>query len=98
MTDHHFIHRGTSFVWDAAKNAGNLRLHGIRFEDAVQAFFDPFVRVVDASRNDQLRDKLIGRLDDDRLFAVVHLEVEGEAFRIISAWPASLEERAIYDS
>ena len=45
-----------------------------------------------------MRDKLIGYLDDNRLFAVVHLELEGESYRIVSAWPASPAERDIYDS
>lgn len=42
-----------------------------------------------------MRDKLIGYLDDNRLFAVVHLELEGESYRIVSASPA---ERDIHDS
>ena len=98
MPDQSFIYRGTSFVWDADKNARNLREHGIGFEEAVQAFFDPFARVVDGSRNDQARDKLIGSVDDGRLLAVIHLELDGDAYRVISAWPASPAERATYDS
>jgi len=98
VPDIHFIYRGTSFLWDSNKNSRNLRDHGISFEHAVQAFFDPFARVVDGSRNDQARDKVIGYLDDSRLFAVVHLELDGDAYRIISAWPASPAERELYDS
>lgn len=83
---------------DADKNARNQWNHGVDFKVAVQAFFDPFARVVDGSRNGDMRDKLIGYLDDNRLFAVVHLELEGESYRIVSAWPASPAERDIYDS
>lgn len=90
--------RGVGFVWDSDKDARNQRQHGIGFHDAAEAFFDPFVRVVDASRNDQLRDKLIGYLDDNRLIAVVNVEMEDDTWRIISAWPASPAERNHYDS
>jgi uncharacterized protein len=29
------------FAWDARKAAGNLRKHGVSFEEASSAFFDP---------------------------------------------------------
>ncbi len=35
-------------------------LNGITFQQASEDFFDPFVVVVDASRNDEARDALIG--------------------------------------
>jgi uncharacterized DUF497 family protein len=98
MADVTYVRSGTSFVWDDGKDAANLHRHGISFRVAVEAFFDPFARVVDASRHHQNRDKLIGYLDDQRLFAVVHLEMDGDAYRIISAWPATPSERAYYDS
>ncbi|AKC87301.1 BrnT family toxin [Pseudoxanthomonas suwonensis] len=98
MADVTYVRSGTSFVWDDGKDAANQHRHGIAFRVAAEAFFDPFARVVDASRHQQDRDKLIGYLDDKRLVAVVHLELDGDAYRIISAWPATTEERAYYDS
>ncbi|UEO01039.1 BrnT family toxin [Acidiferrobacter thiooxydans] len=40
---------GVRFEWDAEKATANLRKHGVSFEIAREAFFDPFVRVVEAS-------------------------------------------------
>ena len=34
------------FVWDPAKAESNQRKHGVRFEDAVQVFFDPLLALV----------------------------------------------------
>ena len=86
------------FVWDPAKAESNHRKHGIRFDEAVEAFFDPFLRLIDASRNDQARDAVVGYDGRGRLLYVVHLVIEADAIRIVSARGASAEERALYDS
>ena len=72
--------------------------HGIRFDEAVEAFFDPFLRLIDASRNDQARDAVVADDGRGRLLYVVHLVIEADAIRIVSARGASAEERALYDS
>lgn len=42
---------GITFAWNADKaNANKHRHDGISFEQAAQAFFGPFMKVVDASR------------------------------------------------
>ncbi|MCF8169134.1 MAG: BrnT family toxin [Rhodoferax sp.] len=52
---------GTDFVWDVRKAAGNPGKHdGITFEQAASVFFDPLFRLVDAERNDEARDAIIG--------------------------------------
>lgn len=91
-------HKGATFVWDMEKARRNEAKHGVRFDEAVEAFFDPFLRVVDASRNDQARDAVVGYDGQGRLLYVVHLVVEADAIRIVSARRASAEERALYDS
>jgi len=59
--DIHFELNGTTFIWNAKKAAANPVKHdGICFEQAVTVFFDPFFRLVDASRNDEARDAVIG--------------------------------------
>jgi len=88
---------GTSFVWDEDKNFININRHSITFESAAAAFFDPFFRVEDASRNDEQRDAVIGFDANQRLLYVVHIEVEGEYIRIISARRATIKERNRYD-
>ncbi len=89
----------TSFRWDTAKASANIRKHeGVSFEDAAWVFFDPFLRLVDASRNEEARHAVIGYDRQGRLLYVVHVEVEGEFIRIISARKATREEREYYDS
>jgi uncharacterized DUF497 family protein len=90
---------GVRFSWDLDKARRNLVKHdGIAFERAVEAFFDPFLRLVDAARNDEARNAVIGRDVSGRLLYVVHLEINEEVIRIISARRATLKEREYYDS
>ena len=56
-------------------------------------FFDPFFRVVEAERNDEARDAVIGFDATGRLLFVVHVEVADTFIRIISARRATNEER-----
>jgi uncharacterized protein len=99
MSDHLFEFNGVTFVWDRRKAIANPRLHdGVTFQNAVEVFFDPFLRVVDASRNDELRYKVIGYDESSRLLVVIHVEWQDEAIRILSAWPATATDRQIYDS
>lgn len=93
-----YVLQGIAFEWGGQKAAANLAKHGIPFEIACEAFFDPFVRVVDASSEDEERDAILGMTLDDRLLFVVHLEQGDEAFRIISARPATAAERSLYEN
>jgi uncharacterized DUF497 family protein len=96
--DARFELHGVAFVWDATKALRNLHKHGVTFEQAAEAFFDPFLRVVEADRNLQARDALIGYDAQGRLLFVVHVIVEGESIRIVSARKATSSERQTYDS
>ena len=97
--DVRFELNGVAIVWDSAKARSNVLEHdGVRFEDAAQVFFDPFLRLVDASRNDQTRDAVIGYDLQGRLLFVVHLEINDEHIRIISARKATRQERDDHDS
>ena len=97
--DVRFELNGVAFVWDIAKARSNIVEHdGVRFEDAAQVFFDPFLRLVDASRNHQTRDAVIGYDAQGRLLFVVHLEINDEYIRIISARKATRYERDDHDS
>src|SRR3989338_4370481 len=90
--------QGITFVWDRNKAMENQRIHKVFFETACEAFFDPFLRVVDAHRNFEERDGLIGTDKTGRLLFVVHIEQEGERIRIISARRAVTEERTSYEN
>lgn len=97
--DIHFEKKGVLFVWNDRKAAINPRKHdGVTFEQATEAFFDPFFKQVDAGRNDEARDAIIGYDASGRLLFVVHVEVEGEFIRLISARKATVTERNNYDS
>jgi uncharacterized DUF497 family protein len=53
--------------------------------------------LVDASRNGQSRDAILGYDDEGRLLFVVHLDVENDFIRLISARKATTAERNNYD-
>jgi len=92
--DIHYEFNGMAFVWNDRKAAANRGKHdGITFEQAAAVFFDPFFRLVDASRNDEMRDAVLGFDALSRLLFVVHVEIDGAAVRIISARKATNEER-----
>jgi uncharacterized DUF497 family protein len=94
--DRVFGHAGSTFCWDELKAAENERKHGISFEEAVTVFDDPLFVLQDASRNEEQRDAAIGFSHAARLLTVVHIEVDGEFIRIISARHTSPAEEAIY--
>lgn len=97
--DVHYELNGTAFVWDQKKACRNIATHdGITFEQAAEVFFDPFLRLVDASRNEEVRDAVIGFDALGQMLFVVHIEVEEEYIRIISARNATAQERNDYDS
>lgn len=58
--DIQFELNGDLFVWNEAKAGKNLQKHGVRFEEAATVFADPFFVLVDAGRNDEARDAVIG--------------------------------------
>jgi uncharacterized DUF497 family protein len=95
MDERHSI-GGNDFVWDADKAQANRRDHGVRFEDAATVFLDPLFVLTDATRNDEARDAAIGFDNLARLLFVVHIEVEGDHIRIISARLAEPHEEALY--
>ncbi len=90
--------QGQIFEWDAEKASANVRKHRISFEKACEVFFDPFIRLVDATDLDEVREAAIGLSEDWSLLFVVHVERRDDAIRIISARPATAEERKQYEN
>lgn len=91
--------RGIRFRWNEDKAKLNIKNHdGVSFEQAAQAFFDPFVQYRDASRNNEKREGALGCDFDFRLLFVVHLDIEDEFIRIISARKAEPHERNSYET
>lgn len=89
--------RGVRFEWDSAKAVSNLARHGVAFELACEVFFDPFVRLADAGVSDEARDAAIGYTESRSLLFVVHVIRHEEIIRLISARPATSQERHIYE-
>jgi uncharacterized DUF497 family protein len=95
--DVYFLLQGQRFVWDSEKASSNLSKHGVSFEAASQVFFDPFVRVLEASSDEEQRDAAIGLTEDWSLLFVVHVWREEDAIRIVSARLATAQERRWYE-
>jgi len=96
--DVHFVLNGVTFVWNGEKARINPLAHdGVTFQQATEAFFDPLLAVVDASRNDEARDAVIGLDKRWNLLYVVYIERENDMIRIISARKATRKERDYYE-
>ena len=86
------------YEWDVAKEAANVRRHGVTFIDATRAFLDPLARdFVDATHPD--RWILLGMTIPERLLFVVYTERRASGrIRIISARKATAHEKKEYES
>jgi uncharacterized protein len=88
---------GIRFFWDGGKAEDNLRKHGIFFESASEVFFDPLARLLGSNMiGGEDRESLIGLTEGWCPLVVVYTFRE-EAIRIISARPATLRERTLYE-
>ncbi|MCP4601607.1 MAG: BrnT family toxin [Proteobacteria bacterium] len=96
--DEIFERNGISFVWDRTKAGKNVEKHGVSFQQAASAFFDPFLRVVDSSPEEEDRDAIIGMDENWDLLFVVHIIVEDSRVRIVSARKATRSERRDYEN
>jgi uncharacterized protein len=89
------------FEWDEAKAKSNERKHGVRFEDAMLVFADPYALVEqDRLEGGELRWQTLGLAGGIVLLLVAHTvrnEQDDEVIRIISARRAVREERRRYD-
>src|SRR5437016_13466234 len=87
--------------WDEAKAKSNERKHGVRFEDAMLVFADPYALVEqDRIEGGELRWQTLGLVGGIVLILVAHTvrnEQEDEIIRIISARRAVRKERKRYD-
>jgi len=87
------------YEWDPRKAAMNRAKHGVRFDDAITAFDDPFALVAADllhSTEDEERRWLIGQADDEIMVVVFTVRESGKVHRVISARRASRSERRRY--
>jgi uncharacterized DUF497 family protein len=88
----------TEFEWDAKKANGNLKKHGIAFEEALTVFADPLARIFDDPDHseDEPRELIIGHSAQQRLLIVSFTDREPRT-RIIGARQATAHERRNYE-
>ena len=88
-----------NFEWDALKANGNLRKHGVSFDEAVSVFGDAMALTfsdTDHSEN-EARSRTYGISNKERLLVVIHTE-RRHGIRIISARKATQYEKNIYQN
>ena len=88
------------FEWDDNKAASNLAKHGISFQEATTVFYDELaVQFYDESHSELEEDRflILGISSQSRMLMVCHCEKQGgDVLRIISARPATKNERKHY--
>jgi len=88
------------FEWDSRKAAGNLRKHGVSFDEAQTAFADEHGLLLDDPEHSAEEDRfiLLGLSVATRLLVVVHCyRAEDQVIRIVSARKADRQERRQYE-
>jgi uncharacterized DUF497 family protein len=91
-----YLHAATTYAWDRDKATANIAHHQLAFEEAVEAFADPYLVMADASQHGQQRWKALG-YGSHGLLTVIHAETDGDSIRIVSAWRATSQERNFND-
>jgi uncharacterized DUF497 family protein len=82
-----------SFEWDENKRQINIQKHGIDFEDAVEALYEPHIEI-SADQNGEVRIRAICPFME-RLIAVIYT-MRGETCRVISVRAARKNEQQLY--
>jgi uncharacterized protein len=89
--------QGCLFTWDTRKAESNYKKHGVAFLEAIDVLFDPYYHAEDASVEGEERYAVIGHSKKGRLLYIVVKDEGDEAWRIISARPATPQERTRYE-
>ena len=86
------------FIWHDEKAITNLKKHGINFDEAKSVFLDECARLKHDPDNsaDEDRYLLLGLSSMLKLLVVVHVEIENDVIRIISARKATKPETTLY--
>ena len=89
------------FEWDDAKAKSNARKHGVRFEEAMKVFADPYaLSEQDRVEGDEPRWRTLGLVGGVVILLVAHTvrhDQKGEIIRLVSARVATRKERMLYD-
>ena len=89
---------GLIFEWDKRKATGNVRKHGVSFEEAATVFGDDLsITIPDPGHSvGEQRYLTVGFSEDGRLVVVAHAD-RGDTIRIISARKATRREKKQYE-
>ena len=90
---------GLRFEWDQRKEKGNVRKHGVSFEEARSAFYDEYaIQFYDPDHSGEVdRFVLLGLSLKPRVLVVCHCFRESETVsRIVSARKADKDEELEY--
>lgn len=87
------------FEWDRRKAAANLKKHGVPFDEAVTAFYDPLSATFDDPDHSvgERRFVTVGYSSRGRLLIVSHTE-RRNVIRIINARRATAHERKRHET
>lgn len=85
-----------NFAWDSRKAASNARKHGVTFDEAATVFADPLALAVQDEVHAE-RTLLIGMSGQHRVLLVVHVELDEDTIRLVSARRATSHERRRYE-
>lgn len=84
------------FTWDPAKDAANVRRHGIAFQDAARIFDGPTVeRTDDRYDYGEVRIYAIGFVNGIEI-TVIYTDRDPDERHIISAWRSEPHERRYF--
>lgn len=86
------------FEWDDNKAESNFLKHGIKFEQAVTVFADPYLLFTEDSKHSEQeqREWAIGEAKNGSLLVVI-FTMRSDSIRIISARKATKIERKQYE-
>ena len=87
------------FEWDRAKAAGNIRKHGVSFDEGVTVFKDPLALIFDDTTHSEqeLCEIIIGISALRRMILVCFVERIENVVLIISARPTTRQEIKDYE-
>jgi uncharacterized DUF497 family protein len=85
-----------NFTWDPRKATSNQKKHGVTFEEAATVFADPLALAIQDEVHGE-RTLLLGLSERVRVLLVVHVEVDDDTIRLISARRATAHERRSYE-
>ena len=87
-----------TFEWDEEKSKGNLRKHGVSFDEAKTVFNDPFAMTISDPEHSSQEDRYIdlGMSSQERMLMVWYTE-RGRNIRIIGSRTATRKQRREYE-